>query len=136
MKIVMGADLPAGGAFLPSPDDLVVRVSSGRAPGLANDLTVRDFEELSGSPGCPADPDDEEALGPDLDFNAPRRIPILGNVLSDPKEHSIGWQAEKRDDDYVDLLEAAHLNGHVTDQEASEAYQLHKLVAGARRPAA
>jgi 5S rRNA maturation endonuclease (ribonuclease M5) len=56
LKIALGAELPAGGAFLPSPDDLVVRVSSGEATGLANGVAMRNSEELSGSPGRPVNP--------------------------------------------------------------------------------
>jgi hypothetical protein len=54
----------------------------------------------------------------DADINWPSRFPIIG------------------DPGYVDVLEAAHTNGHITDQEANEAHQLHKLIVQTRRPAA
>jgi hypothetical protein len=53
LKIALGAELPAGGEFLPSPAE-VVRSRPDGAPGLANDITMRDSDELSGSPGRPA----------------------------------------------------------------------------------
>jgi hypothetical protein len=59
LKIAVGAELPAAGAFLPAPHDLVVRVPSGGAPGLANGLAERDSDELSGSPGRPDEEPDE-----------------------------------------------------------------------------
>lgn len=60
LKIALGAELPAGGAFLPSPDDLVVRVVSDGASGLANDIAERYSSELSGSPVRPDDPPDDD----------------------------------------------------------------------------
>jgi hypothetical protein len=47
----------------------------------------------------------------DDDLDPPRRIPIIG------------------DPDYVDLLEAAHTNGHLTNKEALRRYRLHKAIA-------
>ena len=64
----------------------------------------------------PVEPDPDADL--DLAEIAPRAVPLLG------------------DDGYVDLLELAHANGHVTEQEALETYELHKLVVRARRQSA
>jgi hypothetical protein len=49
----------------------------------------------------------------DIDFDARRPFPVLG------------------DPGYLDVLESAYENEHITDQEANEAYQLHKRRQGA-----
>jgi hypothetical protein len=68
LKIALGAELPAGGSFLPTPEELLVRAASGGAPGLANPLLERDRDELSGRPGCPVNP---TRTPPELPANAP-----------------------------------------------------------------
>ena len=61
--------------------------------------------------------EDIDFLAGDDDLDPPRRIPIIG------------------DPDYVDLLEAAHTNGHLTDREAARRYRLHKAIAQSMEPA-
>jgi hypothetical protein len=53
-KVALGAELPAGGTFLPSPDD-VFRVDSDGPTGKENGSTMAERVELSGLPGCRAD---------------------------------------------------------------------------------
>ena len=130
-RLVLGSPLPGDAeSYLPTVED-VVRESSGRATGRGNPYSETDSCALSGRPGRPAGTqenaesddidfgsDDDEDIevdgdddGDDIDFGPPRRIPVIG------------------DDDYVDLLEAAHTNGHLTDKEAARRYRLHKAIA-------
>jgi hypothetical protein len=66
MKIVMGADLPAGGEhFLPDPDTVLSGSSPDSQTGQSNGLVEPETLGLSRSPGCPATPpvsDDEDEL--------------------------------------------------------------------------
>ena len=55
LRSALGADLPAGGRFLPDPAE-VVRLCPDRAPGQLLSSTVRDSDELSGRAGRPDTP--------------------------------------------------------------------------------
>jgi hypothetical protein len=105
LKIALGSELPADGAFLPAPDDLVVRVTSGEPSGLANAVAVRDSDELSGSPGRPGHSTD------DVRTNG---RPRLG------------------DEDYLPWVYAKLEAGLITEDEWHEADKEHRLVTLAR----
>ena len=64
LKIALGAELPAGGKFLPDPAE-VVRSCPDRAPGQLSGSTVRDSDESSGRPGRPDAPGRTRERAPD-----------------------------------------------------------------------
>ena len=67
-------------------------------------VAARPLKTGGGAEGDAADDDD-------IDWDAARRIPSIG------------------DPDYVDVLEAAYANGHLTDREAARRFRLHRAIA-------
>jgi hypothetical protein len=72
-KVALGAELPSGGSFLPSPEE-VSRVDSDRLTGNENGSTMPEPDDLSALPAFPADPprnDNElDTLDEQRDLNA------------------------------------------------------------------
>jgi hypothetical protein len=112
-KLTIGSPLPGDEAFLPSPED-VVRVMSGTARGQRNPHEQRGSEPLSGSPGRPVGPPEEDSSNADYWAERIRSFEAIP-----------GFGA----DGFPELVLATALNaGHITEAEANERYALHKLV--------
>jgi hypothetical protein len=107
MKLVLGSPLPGADEFLPSPAE-VVRHMSGTPIRTNTPHKHVDSERLSGSPGRPPHPPDEQEL----------LTPRLGDEM------------------YPVLIANAVRDGHITEAEAEERYALHKFVLDEEKPAA
>ena len=103
LRIALGAELPAGGQFLPDPAE-VVRSRPDGATGQLSGSTIGVSDELSGRPGRPVTPPE-----------ARNGQPGLG------------------DDGYAARLAEAFRRELITQREAEQALAAHELVRSQRR---
>lgn len=120
-KIAIGAALPDEDLFLPTGDDLVHLISATPA-GQASGSTIDVTGDPSGRPGRPPQPADRGDLDLPDQTDAPQKLVA---------KTTNGSFALPGDDGFLETLEAAFDQGHLTAAEATERLWLHNLLSPA-----